>query len=252
MSTLLQIQPTTTGATWSTDRAHDVAPDLRAVPNHRTLAVVCALLCFFPLRRGRRRAAPAMSRRASPCGDLAGARRASRTVAAAVLGERDDRRCRSSLMIAIVRAGLLVRSADPGGRGRPAVGRGRVRRADTTRAASPRQGPGRRRPGQAEGRVRCSRTRPWCCVPVGAGHRAVQVAAVVQTGPLLEDVLLTAAGTGELGGVQDREGRPQQRPLVGVPRLVAVAVGPVEGRRRARRCRPWCPRRRSRSPWMRR
>ena len=79
MSTLLQTQPTTTGHNPVSDRAHDVAPDLRAVPNHRTLAVVCALLCFSPFGVAAVVQAGHVETRLA-LRDLAGARRASRTV----------------------------------------------------------------------------------------------------------------------------------------------------------------------------
>ena len=73
MTTVIELQPTAT----TRERANDLAPDLRAVPSHRTLAVVCALLCV---------GTPAIAavicaghvRTRLALGDLEGARRASR------------------------------------------------------------------------------------------------------------------------------------------------------------------------------
>jgi hypothetical protein len=74
MTTVIELQPTAA----SRERATDLAPDLRAVPTHQTLAVVCALLCL---------GTPAIAavvcaghvRTRLALGDLEGARRASRT-----------------------------------------------------------------------------------------------------------------------------------------------------------------------------
>jgi hypothetical protein len=73
MTTVIELQPTAA----SRERATDLAPDLRAVPTHQTLAVVCALLCL---------GTPAIAavvcaghvRTRLALGDLEGARRASR------------------------------------------------------------------------------------------------------------------------------------------------------------------------------
>ena len=59
------------------DRVDVLAPDLRAVPTHRTLAVVCALVCFAPLGVAAVVQAGHVETRLA-LGDLDGARRASR------------------------------------------------------------------------------------------------------------------------------------------------------------------------------
>ena len=81
MTTVIELQPTATAPTreLSHEGAHDLAPDLRAVPTHQTLAVVCALLCLgTPAIAAVIYAGHVRTRLA--LGDLEGARRASRAV----------------------------------------------------------------------------------------------------------------------------------------------------------------------------
>ena len=83
MSTILDSQLLGTATT--RDREHAAAahltprsePDLRAVPSHQTLAVVCALVFFGPLGIAAVVSAGHVRTRLA-LGDLAGARRASR------------------------------------------------------------------------------------------------------------------------------------------------------------------------------
>jgi hypothetical protein len=79
MTTVIELQPTATAATreLSHEPAHDLAPDLRAVSTHQTLAVVCALMCIgTPAIAAVIYAGHVRTRLA--LGDLEGARRASR------------------------------------------------------------------------------------------------------------------------------------------------------------------------------
>ncbi len=79
MSTILETQSPApvAGRDPAADRVADRTPDLRAVPTHRTLAVVCALVCFAPLGVAAVVQAGHVETRLA-LGDLAGARRASR------------------------------------------------------------------------------------------------------------------------------------------------------------------------------
>jgi len=79
MTSVIELQPTATAAT--RERSHDLAPDraqdLRAVPTHQTLAVVCALVFFGPVGIAAVVQAGHVSTRLA-LGDLEGACRASR------------------------------------------------------------------------------------------------------------------------------------------------------------------------------
>jgi len=73
MTSVIEFQPTAA----TRERASDLTPDLRAVPTHQTLAVVCALLCIgTPAIAAVISASNVRTRLA--LGDLEGARRASR------------------------------------------------------------------------------------------------------------------------------------------------------------------------------
>ena len=73
MTSVIEFQPTAA----TRERASDLTPDLRAVPTHQTLAVVCALLCIgTPAIAAVISAGNVRTRLA--LGDLEGARRASR------------------------------------------------------------------------------------------------------------------------------------------------------------------------------
>lgn len=79
MTSVIELQPTATAVTreLSHERPDDLAQDLRAVPTHQTLAVVCALVFFGPL--GIAAVVSAGHVRTSlALGDVEGARRASR------------------------------------------------------------------------------------------------------------------------------------------------------------------------------
>jgi Interferon-induced transmembrane protein len=83
MTSVVEIQPTVTAPAHGqahdrADRARRQAQDLRPVPTHQALAVVCALVCFAPLGIAAVVSAGNVRTRLA-LGDLDGARRASRT-----------------------------------------------------------------------------------------------------------------------------------------------------------------------------
>ncbi len=104
MSTILETQSPApvAGRDPATDRVADRTPDLRAVPTHRTLAVVCALVCFAPLGVAAVVQAGHVETRLA-LGDLAGARRASRTAMWL---------CRASLMAPILCVAVMALLTD--------------------------------------------------------------------------------------------------------------------------------------------
>ena len=81
----------------------DLAPDLRAVPTHRTLAVVCTLVCFAPLGVAAVVQAGHVETRLA-LGDLAGARRASRAA---------RRLCWASMLASLCFVAVMALLADP-------------------------------------------------------------------------------------------------------------------------------------------
>ena len=83
MTSVIEIQPTVTAPAHgqahdrADDRAQRLAQDLRAVPTHQALAVVCALVFFRPLGIAAVVSAGDVRTRLA-LGDVDGARRASR------------------------------------------------------------------------------------------------------------------------------------------------------------------------------